>query len=252
MANKEEQLKRNIIWLIRDKYAGDSAAFGVKQDMARLKAGEPLDYVIGWKEFLGCKIDLSRKPLIPREETEYWLEEVMKSRIKLGQSSVLDLFAGSGCIGVAILKNFSNSYVTFGEKGAGLLEQIKINCRLNGIKKDCYRMAETDVFSKIKGKYDYIFANPPYVAKNLAQKTQKSVKKWEPAQALWGGQDGLYYIKKFLKEAQKFLKKEGRIFLEFDHQQQKEIEKLLIKLNYRDYQFHHDQFDRWRWAEIGR
>ncbi|MEI6494685.1 MAG: peptide chain release factor N(5)-glutamine methyltransferase [bacterium] len=250
MTTKTEQLKKDIAWLIRDKYAGDSTAAGISQDILRLKAGEPLDYVIGWKEFLGCKIDLSKKPLIPREETEHWVEEVMKSKIRLGKSKVLDLFAGSGCIGVAILKHFPNTHVTFGEKDTKMIEQIKINLKLSKISPTRYKVYQSDVFSQINSRYDYIFANPPYIAKKLAQKTQKSVIKWEPAEALWGGPDGLSFIKKFLKAVSIFLKNDGKIFMEFDHQQQESIKNLLKQLSYKNYTFHRDQFGRSRWVEI--
>jgi len=76
MNNKEySKYSKQIAWLIRDKYHGQKpTATKLNSDLARLKKGEPIDYVIGWKEFLGCHIDLSKKPLIPREETEYWTE----------------------------------------------------------------------------------------------------------------------------------------------------------------------------------
>jgi release factor glutamine methyltransferase len=103
----------------------------------------PEDYKRGFKDFLGAKIDLSKKPLIPREETEYWVSVAIKE-IKEG-SECLDLFAGSGCIGIAILKNVSNSFCDFGEKEELFLEQIKISLDLNNIEGKRYNLFKTDV-----------------------------------------------------------------------------------------------------------
>ena len=197
------------------------------------KENEPLEYVRGFAEFLGCKIDLSKRPLIPRLETEYWVKKALCD-IRPG-AKVLDIFAGSGCIGIAILRHVKNAKVTFADK-------YKYFDKPNFIK--------SDVFSKVVGKYDYIFANPPYIAEKLRYKVQKSVLKYEPKTALFGGGDGLFYIRKFLKDAKKHLNAGGTIFMEFSPEQKKEIEKFLIKFNYKNWKFHKDQFDRWRWAVV--
>ncbi|MCX6712336.1 MAG: hypothetical protein NT041_01440, partial [Candidatus Vogelbacteria bacterium] len=115
--------QREIELLKREKYKGKlSEEVGSRvtssnfaRDLARLEAGEPLDYVIGWREFLGCKIDLSAKPLIPREETEFWVEKAIKNTDDSRMYFVLDLFSGSGCIGLAVLKHIPNAKVTFGD-----------------------------------------------------------------------------------------------------------------------------------------
>jgi len=202
---------------------------------------EPQDYIRGFKEFLGVKIDLSKKPLIPRPETEFWVGEVIKeiSAVFDGRQkqhfSVLDMFCGSGCIGFAILRHVKNVKVTFADK-------YKYFENKNFVK--------SDVFSNIKGKFDYIFANPPYVARKKIKQVQKLVLDNEPHSALFGGADGLYYIKKFLRQAKKYLNPGGKIFMEFSPEQKKEIEKLIKKYKYLNYKFHKDQFDRYRWVNI--
>jgi release factor glutamine methyltransferase len=238
-------MEKEIGWLLGEKYSGKPSKQFYK-DLERLEAGEPLDYVIGFTEFLGCKIDLSKKTLIPRIETEYWVEKEI-TKIK-NNSKVLDIFSGSGCIGLAILKNVKSAKVVFVDKEKKAIDQIRINLKLNKIKST---VVQSNVFSKVIGKYDYIFANPPYISKTKINKIQKSVLRYEPKLALFGGSDGFLYIIKFLKDAKKYLNDGGKIFMEFDCTQKKEIEKLFKKCKYSNYEFYKDQFNRWRWVEIG-
>ncbi len=251
-------MQKEIEWLLKEKYNNKPNKKFYK-DVERLSAGEPVDYVIGFTEFLGCKIDLSKKPLIPRPETEYWagfeinniltflrISESFKNR----KIKFLDIFSGSGCIGVAILKNIKDSKCVFADKDEKALEQIKINLKLNNIQADRYKIIKSDVFSNVNRKYDYIFANPPYIAKSKINKIQKSVLKFEPKTALLGGKDGLFYIKKFLRDAKDHLNKTGEILMEFDCTQKKEIERLLGLYGYENWQFFRDQYNRWRWVKI--
>jgi len=97
----------------------------------------------------------------------------------------------------------------------------------------------------------FIFANPPYVAIKNKNLVQKSVLEYEPHAALFGGQDGLFYIRKFLRGAKKYLADRGRIFMEFSPEQKGEIEKILKKYNYKNFSFHKDQYGKWRWAMVG-
>jgi len=232
-------MEKEIGWLLKEKY-DNKPNKNFEKDVERLKAGEPVDYVIGFTEFLGCKIDLSKKPLIPRTETEFWVGEALKN---VTAGKFLDIFSGSGCIGIAILHHVKNARVIFADKHQYF---------------DSPNFIKSDVFSNIRGRYDYIFANPPYIPKTRKNKIQKSVLKFEPKMALFGGGDGLFYIKKFLKDANKYLNDGGVIFMEFDGStsspqalpQKKEIEKLIKKYKYKNYEFFKDQFGRWRYVKI--
>ena len=161
----------------------------------------------------------------------------------------MDLFAGSGCIGVSILKNVKDSFCDFGDKEKVFLEQIKISLDLNGIEEGKYNLIETDIFSNIKKQYDYIFANPPYVAEDRIDEVGEDVKMFEPAIALYGGKDGMKFINIFLEEAINYLKEEGVIYLEFDPEQ-KEIIGEIIKDKYSEFEFLKDQYNKYRFVKI--
>lgn len=252
--NSEETAEFGKKWLIEEKYGGKITSknrTAVEKDFERLNNGEPVDYVIGFVEFAGCKIDLSLRPLIPRVETEFWAEKAIDDILEnIGIDSAvkcLDLFAGSGCVGIAILKQVPYVSVDFAEKEKGFIEQIKINLKLNGIGKDRYGLIQADIFDGVSGFYDYILANPPYIAESDKQTVQQSVLDWEPAGTIFGGKDGLFFIDKFLKEARKHLNKKGKVYMEFGSAQKDGVENLLKKYDYAGYDFFRDQFGNWRY-----
>ena len=254
----KKDLDREISWLLKEKYHHKPTE-KFYNDVARLKAGEPVDYVIGFANFLGCKIDLSKKPLIPRSDTEFWVGEAIKVIVqKLKNPStgsgqnlrILDIFSGSGCIGISVLKKLKNTECVFAEKDKKAIEQIKINCELNKLNPKRYKIIQSDIFKNVRGKFDYIFANPPYIAIKKINNVQKSVLKYEPKNALFGGADGLYYIKIFLKQAKNRLNKNGKIFMEFSPEQKPAIEKIILQNKYPFHEFKKDGNARWRWVEI--
>jgi len=194
----------------------------------------PIEYERGYTKFLNCKIDLRNRVFIPRIETEFWVARAIKtirtSNIEHRTLKVLDIFAGSGCIGISILKNVKNLLVDFADIDKKAIEQIKINLKLNKIPSQRYRIYQSNLFEKIKNKnYNYIFANPPYVAKERIKDVQLSVLKYEPKTSFLAGKKGFFYIKKFLKEAKRFMKPGGIIYLEFDPEQKNDILDILKK-----------------------
>lgn len=236
--------------LLQEKYNGRRNS-EFNKDIIRLQRGEPLDYVIGWLPFLNCKIDLSLKPLIPRPETENWTEKAIAAISAVGRRvKIADIFSGSGCIGIAVLKNVKNSQVDFFELDKELIKQIKLNLQINKIPASRYRLIQGDAIKKLKNQYDFVLANPPYLATNRKAKVQAAVLKYEPRQALFAGPDGLFHIKKILQLAQSWLRPKGQLWLEFDSVQKKSIEDLLKKLKYQKWNFHQDQYRRWRYVQI--
>ena len=217
-------------------------------------------------KFLNCKIDLSRKVFQPRIETEFWVGKAIKDVRMLapyrtegsglglecsnvGMLKVLDIFAGSGCIGIAILKNIENSRVNFADRAKEAISQIKINLRLNRIQKGRYKIYRSNLFEKLKGgKYDVIFANPPYVALDRISEVQKEVLEKDPKKSLFAGKDGMFWIEKFLREVKNHLKPGGIFYLEFDTLQKEKIKEILKKEGFR-FTFRKDQFKKFRWLK---
>lgn len=248
-----KNLYKNIYWVFKEKYSG-KWNHKILEDIRRLKNGEPVDYIIGWTPFINCKIDLSFKPLIPRPETEYWTEKIIKTRTdnnKNNKNHVLDIFSGSGCIGIAVLKNTKNTKVDFAEISPRLIKQIKLNLKINRISLSRYRVIQSDIFQNIRGRYNYILANPPYIPLKNKRKVQTEVLKYEPTEAIFGGQNGMLYIKKFLKDAGKYLATKGVIIMEFDSPEKNIIGKIAktfysnAKIN-----FYKDQYNKWRFLKI--
>jgi len=213
----------------------------------------PVEYQKGLVKFLNCRIDLKNRVFIPRIETEFWVKKAIRE-IKIAENSsprILDIFAGSGCIGIAILKNIKDSFVDFIDIDKRAIEQIEINLSLNKILKSRYRIYKSNLFEKLKNSmYDFIFANPPYVAKERLEEVEPAVLKYEPKRAFLAGKGGLFYMRGFLKKAKNFLKQNGAIYLEIDPFQKEDIKNILLDEGYKKFKFFKDQFKKYRFVKI--
>lgn len=236
-------MSQEIEWLLKDKYAGEkSEAFFA--DCKRLALGEPLAYLIGWHPFLDCKISLSSHPLIPRVETEFWVEKAIQT-IKDSNSDapkILDLCAGSGCIGVAVAKAISNSLVDFAEIDRDHIDTINQNLEVNEVNSDRCEVAHTNLFGAFADKqYDFILSNPPYIDATL-NRVEESVTKFEPYVSLFGGKDGMEIIEKIINTAPQHLTTGGQLWLEHEPEQSLAIAELGTKAGFQ-VSTHKDQYD---------
>lgn len=218
-------------------------------DCKRLALGEPLAYLIGHTPFLGCKICLDSKPLIPRPETEFWTEEAIKvikgrETLSLGLGKVppriLDLCAGSGCIGIAVAKAIPEARVDFSEIDARLLPTIRKNLEENNISEDRYNIFHTSLFGGLTGKYDFILSNPPYIDPSL-NRTEESVRKHEPYVALFGGEKGMEVITEIINQTSSYIEPTGQLWLEHEPEQSALIMELGHKNNF-SVTTHKDQY----------
>jgi release factor glutamine methyltransferase len=214
-------MSQEFEWLLAEKYNGvKSDAFYA--DFKRLSLGEPLGYLIGHIPFLNCHIWLDSRPLIPRPETEYWTEkaiaEIKKTTSTTQAMHVLDLCAGSGCVGVAVAKALPTAHVDFSEIDAKHIPTIEKNLSSNGIAGERTNVYQTNLFQNIKNRYNFILANPPYINADLNQ-TDDSVIDFEPHLALFGGVGGLEIIEQLIEAAPAHLEPRGQLWIEHDPEQ---------------------------------
>jgi len=207
-----------------------------------LASGEPLAYIIGQVPFLNTTIHLDSHPLIPRPETEFWvvnaiahIKHTRKNRDPIPVFSpvrMLDLCAGSGCIGVAVAKAIPDAYVTFAELDFRHQLTIEKNLTTNlpFEWKVCgrYAIRGGDLFENVSGTFDVILSNPPYIDPAF-DRTEESVKKYEPHGALYGGRLGLELIEQIIAEAPAYLTECGVLYLEHEPEQAAEIHILGVR-----------------------
>jgi release factor glutamine methyltransferase len=230
--------------LIREKYAGDETAPGVSADLARLAAGEPLAYVIGTIPFLGLSLSLDSHPLIPRPETEWWTEELAQ-QIGTHRVSVLDLCAGSGAIGLALLKLCPNAHVTFSELVPEHAKVIEKNIVENGLDASRAVIRTGDLFAPFSHeRFDVIATNPPYIPQVRA--LDASVIAFEPKEALFAGDDGMDVISRIIDDAREHLSDTGELWMECDIENIAAAKELLLDKGYSSAEIRTDQYGRER------
>jgi len=220
-------------WLLEEKYGGITTA-EFEADKERLASGEPLGYVIGYQPFLGLKIYLDSRALIPRPETEWWTEQLISEagtkfpatgcpKTKSGPEGAeissplrfLDLCAGSGAIGCAALAKLPNAQVYFGEIDPAHKATILKNIRENNLDESRAHICIGDLFEPFTNmQFDIIGANPPYIP--AGRKLPESVASYEPHQALYAGVDGLDLIRRIATELPQHLNKNGIAWIEVD------------------------------------
>ncbi len=245
-------MNREESWILKEKYDGvESVAFHT--DCALLNAGEPLAYIIGSIPFLNTTIHLDSHPLIPRPETEFWVEKAIqhitltqtnrRDSIPKIETQVLDLCAGSGAIGVAVAHALPHIPVTFAEIDATHLPTIKKNIDQNTIIYDSgiYTVIESDLFEKVAGRFDFILTNPPYIDK-AANTVEVSVTAHEPHLALFGGINGMECIARIISEASRHLTTTGELWIEHEPFQVDAIKQLAEQHNFQ-MAIHTDQYE---------
>lgn len=187
--------------------------------------GEPLSSIFGFVDFYGLRLDVNKKVLSPRMETELLVDEALKKIREYDLTDVLDMCTGSGAIAIAIAKYYP-SKVTAVDVSKGALTVAQNNAQKNGVKID---LLQSDLFKGLKKnrKYDIIISNPPYIKSGDIEKLDVEVKKYDPRIALDGGQDGLEFYRNIIKDAPKHLNKKGWIFFEVGLGQAQQVKELL-------------------------
>lgn len=189
----------------------------------------PLQYIVGETEFMGLKFKVNSSVLIPRQDTETLVEEVLKA-VKPGMR-ILDLCTGSGCIIVSILHNAVNVEGVATDISKQALNIAKENARQNNV---AVRFERSDLFDNVTGKFDVIVSNPPYIPTADIVTLMPEVQNFEPVEALDGKEDGLYFYREITASCGEYLNPGGRIFFEIGCDQGKEVSSLLRNAGFRE------------------
>ena len=197
-------------------YASDQVVKEVEALKQRHLAGEPVAYLIGEWEFYGLPLDITEAMLIPRVDTEVLAGQAMEYINTLENARVLDLCAGSGCVGLAIASRCKAAHVTLGELSSDALRVCRQNIRRTGLSGRVIPLA-VDALSKpdkMLGEFDCIVSNPPYIPSADIEGLDVSVKDYEPLMALDGGTDGLDFYRAISEKWRNALAKNGRLYFE--------------------------------------
>lgn len=227
--------------LLEEKYNG-VANSDYKKDCARLDAGEPLGYVMGFVNFLDTHVDLSYHPMIPRFETAFWVKRAIEElKQKNGALRIADTFSGSGCVGLAIAKHIPNAHATFSEFDPKLKTQIELSLSMNNVSKDRYEVFTADSLDGLAGVYDAIVANPPYIDKDALPTLDKEMIEYEPHMAFIGQSDGRNFHKEIIERGWSLIKNGGSLYMEADSYQHDSLVSLLKNTKW-TYEFWEDPY----------
>ena len=188
-----------------------------KKCIERLIKGEPIQYIIGKQEFMGIDLIVTNDVLIPQPDTEILVEETIKVAKQYDKPKILDLCTGSGAIAIAIKKYIPEAEIVASDLSSKALRIANNNDRTKKI-----RFILSDLFENINEKFDIIVSNPPYIKTEEIKTLSKEVQN-EPLMALDGGQDGLYFYEKIIKQANSYLNQNNYLCLEIGENQKNEI-----------------------------
>lgn len=195
----------------------------------------PLQQLTGEAYFYGMKFYVNEDVLIPRQDTEVLVEEVLKlSRTvfpeeKRKHLNILDVCTGSGCILLSLLSNLENAVGTGVDLSEKALNVARINGRNLGIQAE---WIHSNLFDKVQGKYDMIVSNPPYIKTSVIGELMDEVKYHEPKMALDGREDGLYFYRAMIREAEEYLNQGGILAFEIGYDQGESVSRLMREQGY--------------------
>lgn len=194
----------------------------------KLIEGVPLQHITHQQEFMKLMFYVDENVLIPRPDTEILVEEVIKLAKSINAKKILDLCTGSGAIAVSLAKYIEGSQITATDISRKALSIAKLNATNNNVE-DKITFVSSDLFQNIsEEKYDIIVSNPPYIKRKVIKTLDEEVKR-EPIIALDGGNDGLDFYKKIIRNAYQYLKYKGYLCLEIGYDQKDEVIDLINK-----------------------
>jgi release factor glutamine methyltransferase len=234
----ENILKKDKLFFIMNKGMGidEKECNEFKRMISVRKSGVPVQYIVKEQEFMGFDFYVDRNVLIPRQDTEILVEEVLNLLKEFENPYVLDIGSGSGAISVSLAKLHESVEIIAVDISSEALEVATLNSRKNEVS-NRIKIICSNLFSNIGDecleKFDIIVSNPPYIPREDIKELQIEVQK-EPVIALDGGIDGLDFYKKIIKEGFKYISCGGYLAFEIGYGQSFEIKKLMAENGYVD------------------
>ena len=228
LLSKTLKIKRENLLLNLDMKIKKDEIKQFKKLINRRKKKEPIAYILGYKSFWKSNFKVNKNVLIPRPETEHIVEEVLKIIPKLGSYNILDIGTGSGCLIISIILERQKSHGTAIDISKNALNIAKYNAKIQHIE-NRINFVNSNIDKFLRGKYDLIISNPPYIKNYKINYLDDDVKLYEPKVALNGGVDGFSKIKKVVEKSSRLLKTKGKLVLEIDDKQKNITNKILKK-----------------------
>lgn len=225
-----EILKCNRVdlYLNARKTLSQEQALMIASVLKRRINGEPIDYILGKKSFMGLDFKVNEDVLIPREDTEILVETAVKyaKKNKTDNLKILDIGTGSGCIAVSLAKFISNCSISAIDISKAALFVALENANLHNVNNKI-EFIHADLFnlSSFEGGYDLIVSNPPYIQKDIIDTLSREVLA-EPAIALDGGKDGLDFYRELKNKAKSLLKDNAFLLVEIGFDQLKQVKEI--------------------------
>ena len=226
-------------------YASPELELRVRELVQRHLEGEPVAYLIGEWEFFGLPLDISADVLIPRPDTEVLAEQAIEYIKTLDECRVLDLCAGSGCIGLAVASQAPKARVILGELSDAALKVCRQNVRRNGLSGRVvpFQVDALDKPGRHLGEFQCIVSNPPYIPRADIEELDTSVKDYEPLMALDGGEDGLDFYRSIVEKWKDALVPGGRMYFEVGIGQADDVLRIMRGQGFGDIQIVKDLHD---------
>jgi len=196
--------------------------------VAQRASGKPLQYITGVQEFWGLEFVVNPAVLIPRPETEHLVEATLE-RMRasgMGNSRLIDVGTGSGCVALALASELPNAEVEAVDISFVALEVARTNAQRLGLAARV-KLYESDLLARAGGGYDFIVSNPPYVGRCESDKVQKEVREHEPDVAVFGGEHGLDIYRRLIPQAWEKLKSGGWLLMEIGFSIEAQVRALL-------------------------
>lgn len=232
------QCRRMDLYLRFDQPVQETDLEQLRPLLKRRGEGEPLQHLLGTVEFCGHKLVCDHRALIPRPETETLVEHLLKRFGKTPPATVLDVATGSGCIGLALAKEWPSAKVTLTDISEDALELTKLNTERLDLA-DRVRIIRSNLFEKIGGTFDLVVSNPPYIPHDEIATLAREVQR-DPHLALDGGPTGLELPKRLIDEALPHLSPDSVLALELGHDQADAIAAHLRAHGFTDIQIKED------------